>query len=97
LLGKNKPRKFRGFAVLGVTRVGIMDVIVTCDGMPRDAELSSVVASPWVGPHSHAGSAQSHPASACTAGAAEAGGRNASTVAPGGHLEMSSLLILLWG
>jgi hypothetical protein len=96
-LRKNKPRKFRGVAVLGLIRVGIMDVLVTCDGMPRDAARSSVVASPWGGPHSHAGSAQSHPASACTAGAAEVGGWHARTVAPGGHLAMFSWLILLLG
>ena len=80
--------------------VGVMGVIVTCDGMPRDAALaaaSSVVVSPWAGPHSHAGSVRSHPVSAYTTGAAEAGGWNASTVAPGGHLETRSLSILLWG
>src|SRR5215471_1976974 len=77
-----------------------MGVLVTCDGMPRDAALaaaSSGVVAPWAGPHSHAGSVQSHPASAYTTGAAEAGGWNARTVAPGGHLQTRSWSLLLWG
>jgi hypothetical protein len=96
----SEPRKFRGFGGMRFARVGVTGVLVTCDGMLRDAVLavaSSGVISPWAGPHSHAGSVQSHPASAYTAGVAEAGGWNARTVAPGGHLQTRSLSILLWG
>ena len=96
----SKLRKFRSFAVLRCARVGIMGVIVTCDGMPCDAALaaaSSVVASLWADPHTHAGNVQSHPASAYRAGAAEAGGWNVSPGAPGGYLETRSSRILLWG